>query len=164
MHILNASQEQFYRLQCVCLLSLCLFVCLFPFLAGKTCPLQKSYNMYLTKLLWHCCPHMGYLWRTRESMPLPLPSIQRGAICFAVLTIATCTGSLNIHMFKVCRYKHWDIGDMFWPHDILWILKLKSKYLEEKPLCLVAMAANFLDLNQPYGRNRHMVRTIFRQT
>lgn len=39
MYILNASQEQFYRLQCVCLL--CLFVCLFPFLTSKTWPLQK---------------------------------------------------------------------------------------------------------------------------
>ena len=127
MHIRNA-QEQLYRLQCVCLL--CLFV---SFSGRQNLPItKKSYNRYLTKLLWHLSPHMGYLWRTRQSTPVPLPSIQRGAnflLCWLLVQVLwtfKCLKSvgmnteISVTSFGHTYFKFWNV--------------LKSKYQEEKPL------------------------------
>ena len=150
----------------MCLFIIIMFVCLFVFFSGwQNLPITKKLQYVTDKIVATLLSSCGIPLKNKTIHATPSPLHSKGCYIFCCFDHSyTCTGSLNIHMFKVCRYKHWDIGDMFWPHDILWNLKLKSKYLEEKPLCLVAMAANFLDLNEPYGRNRHMVRTIFRQT
>ena len=127
MHIRNA-QEQLYRLQCVCLL--CLFV---SFSGRQNLPItKKSYNIYLTKLLWHLSPRMGYLWRTRQSTPVPLPSIQRGTnflLCWLLVQVLwkfKCLKSvgmnteISVTSFGHTYFKFWNV--------------LKSKYQEEKPL------------------------------
>ena len=85
----------------------CLFVCLFPFSGWQNLPITKKLQYVTDKIVVTLLSSYGIPLKNKKIQCHSLsPPFKGGAIFFAVLTIATCTGSLNIHMFKVCRYKH----------------------------------------------------------
>ena len=77
--ILNASQEQFYRLQCVCLLSLCLFV---SFSGWQNLPITKKLQYVTDKIVVTLLSSYGIPLKNKKIHATPSPLHSKGCYIF----------------------------------------------------------------------------------